>query len=88
MHLASDQGSVSRGASSSTHRIRITARTSGGPGGGPQFLGYSDGVLIENLTINNSPVSESPCGGNNTVRNNTRISSSLSLCPGTDGGGN
>lgn len=88
VHLASDQGSVTRGASSSTHRIRITARTSGGPGGGPQFLGYSDGVLIENLTINNSPVSEDPCGGDNTVRNNTRISSSLSLCPGTDGGGN
>lgn len=88
VRLATEGGTVNRGSAGHSHRIHITARTSGGANGGPQFLGYSDQITIENLTVTNSPISESPCGGNNTVRNNTRINSTLSVCPGTDKGGN
>jgi hypothetical protein len=88
VHLGRLGGFVDRGTSSSNHRITITGRTSGGTDGGPQFLGYSTDVTIENLTITRSPISESPCGQRNTVRNNTLINTTLNVCAGTDGGGN
>jgi len=86
--IASDSGVVNKGSASHAHRIRISARTTGGANGGPEFLGYSDQITIENLTLTNSPINETECAGNNIVRNNTRINSAMTLCPGTDQGGN
>lgn len=89
--IAAEGGSVTRGAATHPHRIRITARPPEGSGDLAGFLGYSDGITIQNLAVTGSPISESPCGalqGDNAVRDNTLVDSPLDLCPGTDQGGN
>jgi hypothetical protein len=48
----------------------------------------SSSVVIENLSVTNSPVTESPCGRTNSVRNNHLVQSRLRVCTGTNGGGN
>jgi hypothetical protein len=51
--------------------IRIAART--------EFPNTSD-ITIQNLTVTNSAIRESPCGNNTTFRNNTLVNSSQSIC--------
>lgn len=49
----------------------------------------SSNVTLENLTVTNAGIREAPCDGtDNVVRNNVLVDSTLTLCPGTDGGGN
>jgi hypothetical protein len=60
--------------------VRIAARTE---------LAPSSEITIQNLTLQDSAITENPCDGtNNVVRNNTLVRSSLNVCSGTDGGGN
>ena len=51
--------------------IRIAARS--------EFPNTRD-VIVENLTVTNSAVRESPCGVNITFRDNTLINSPLNVC--------
>ncbi|MDH6224472.1 hypothetical protein [Streptomyces sp. MJP52] len=64
--VAAQSGTVSGGG-----EIRLAART--------EFPNNSD-ILIQNLTVTNSAIRESPCGINTTFRNNTLINSSQSVC--------
>lgn len=67
------------GTVSNSPEIRISSRTE---------FPVSSNIVFQNLTVTNTPVRESPCGNNNSVRNNTLIGSSLNVCSGTNGGGN
>nr|WP_311132461.1 hypothetical protein [Nonomuraea gerenzanensis] len=51
--------------------IRLAARS--------EFPNTSD-IVIQNLTVTNSAITESPCGVNTTFRNNTLINSRQSIC--------
>jgi hypothetical protein len=51
--------------------IRLAART--------EFPNNSD-IIIQNLTVTNSALRESPCGTNTTFRNNTLVNSSSGVC--------
>jgi hypothetical protein len=64
--LAAQSGTVSGGG-----EIRLAART--------EFPNNSD-IWIQNLTVTNSAIRESPCGTNTTFRNNTLVNSSQSIC--------
>jgi hypothetical protein len=89
--IASQGGSVTRGSASHSHEIAITARPAQGSGDLQGFLGYSDRITIESLTLTDVPINEGPCGalrGSNVVRNNQRTNSPLNVCSGTDQGGN
>ncbi|MGW0604333.1 hypothetical protein [Streptomyces sp. NPDC002640] len=64
--LAAQSGTVSGGG-----EIRLAARS--------EFPNNSD-IWIQNLTVTNSAIRESPCGTNTTFRNNTLVNSSQSVC--------
>ena len=66
VNLAAQGGSVTGPGD-----IRLAARS--------EFPNNSD-ITIQNLTVTNSAVRESPCGNNTTFRNNTLVNSSLNVC--------
>jgi hypothetical protein len=72
--IAADSGTISRGG-----EIRIASRT--------EFPPSAD-ITFQNLTVTGNTIRESPCGINVRVANNTLIDSNLSVCAGSDGGGN
>ena len=67
MNIAATSGTVNGGG-----EIRIAART--------EFANSSD-ITIQNLTVTNNRIAESPCADNSTFRNNTLVSSTQSVCP-------
>jgi hypothetical protein len=64
--VAGQSGTVSGGG-----EIRLAART--------EFPTNAD-IYVQNLTVTNSTVRESPCGTNTVFRNNTLVNSSLNVC--------
>jgi hypothetical protein len=66
VNLAAQSGSVTGGG-----EIRLAARS--------EFPNNKD-ITIQNLTVTNSAIRESPCGENTTFRNITRVNSSQSIC--------
>ncbi|WP_247196120.1 hypothetical protein [Streptomyces sp. GESEQ-35] len=66
VNIAAQSGSVTGGG-----EIRLAARS--------EFPNNAD-VTIQNLTVTNSAIRESPCGTNTTFRNNTLVNSSQSIC--------
>jgi hypothetical protein len=66
VNIAAQSGTVSGGG-----EIRLAART--------EFPNNSD-ITLQNLTVTNSAIRESPCGTNTTFRNNTLINSTQSIC--------
>ncbi|MEV5316290.1 hypothetical protein AB0K92_01225 [Streptomyces sp. NPDC052687] len=64
--LAAQSGTVTGGG-----EIRLAARS--------EFPNNRD-ITIQNLTVTNSAIRESPCGENTTFRNNTLVNSSQSIC--------
>ncbi|XVV00244.1 hypothetical protein ACQPW3_22630 [Actinosynnema sp. CA-248983] len=64
--IATQSGSVYGGG-----EIRLAART--------EFPNNSD-IYIQNLTVTNSSIRESPCGNNTVFRNNTLVNSSQNVC--------
>ncbi|MFH8454098.1 hypothetical protein ACH4CD_33310 [Streptomyces fungicidicus] len=66
VNLAAQSGTVTGGG-----EIRLAART--------EFANNRD-VTVQNLTVTNSSIRESPCGENTTFRNNRLVNSSQSIC--------
>jgi hypothetical protein len=66
VNIAAQSGSVARGG-----EIRLAART--------EFTNNSD-ILMQNLTLTNSAITENPCGTNTTFRNITLNSSRMNVC--------
>ncbi|MEU7530501.1 hypothetical protein AB0A74_32570 [Saccharothrix sp. NPDC042600] len=64
--IATQSGSVYGGG-----EIRLAARS--------EFPNNSD-IFIQNLTVTNSSIRESPCGANTVFRNNTLVNTSQSVC--------
>ncbi|CAL9465112.1 hypothetical protein [Streptomyces sp. Tu 3180] len=66
VNLAAQSGTVTGGG-----EIRLAARS--------EFPNNKD-ITIQNLTVTDSSVRESPCGENTTFRNNRLVNSSQSIC--------
>ncbi|MGA5520066.1 hypothetical protein ACPCK2_28085 [Streptomyces pseudogriseolus] len=66
VNLAAQSGTVTGGG-----EIRLAAR--------PEFPNNRD-ITIQNLTVTNSSIRESPCGENTTFRNNRLVNSAQSIC--------
>ncbi|MER6671620.1 hypothetical protein [Streptomyces sp. NPDC000983] len=66
VNLAAQGGTVTGGG-----EIRLAARS--------EFANNSD-ILVQNLTVTNSAITENPCGNNTTFRNNTLVNSRQSIC--------
>ncbi|MFE0549851.1 hypothetical protein ACFW3A_10440 [Streptomyces pilosus] len=66
VHLAAQSGTVTGGG-----EIRLAARA--------EFANNRD-ITVQNLTVTNSSIRESPCGENTTFRNNRLVNSSQSIC--------
>ncbi|MFF8974554.1 hypothetical protein [Streptomyces sp. NPDC014995] len=66
VNVAARGGSVTGGG-----EIRLAARS--------EFPNNSD-ITVQNLTVTNSAIRESPCGTNTTFRNNTLVNSTQSIC--------
>ncbi|GAA2421162.1 hypothetical protein [Streptomyces glaucus] len=66
VNIAARSGTVTGGG-----EIRLAARS--------EFPNNSD-ITIQNLTVTNSAIRESPCGTNTTFRNNTLVNSVQSIC--------
>jgi hypothetical protein len=65
--IAGVSGTVTGGG-----EVRVAARTE---------FPISSGITFQNLTVTNTNITQSPCGGaNNVVRNVTRVNSTLSWC--------
>ncbi|MGW6541561.1 hypothetical protein ACWGBH_01695 [Streptomyces massasporeus] len=64
--LAAQSGTITGGG-----ELRLAARS--------EFPNNKD-ITIQNLTVTNSAIRESPCGENTTFRNITRVNSSQSIC--------
>jgi hypothetical protein len=65
--IASQSGTISGGG-----EVRIAARTE---------FPLSSNITLQNLTVSNTNIRQSPCGGsNNVVRNVTRVNSTLTWC--------
>jgi hypothetical protein len=64
--IAGQSGTVSGGG-----EIRLAART--------EFPNNAD-IFIQNLTVTNQTIRESPCGTNTVFRNNTLVNSSQNVC--------
>ena len=67
VNLAAQSGTVTGGG-----EIRLAARS--------EFPNNSD-ITVQNLTVNNSSVRESPCGTNTTFRNLKLNNSTSNVCP-------
>ncbi|MFI9584024.1 hypothetical protein ACIHCQ_19760 [Streptomyces sp. NPDC052236] len=66
VNIAAQSGSVTGGGG-----IRLAARS--------EFANNSD-INIQNLTVTNSAIRESPCGTNTNFRNNRLVNSTQSIC--------
>ena len=66
VNLAAQSGTITGGG-----ELRLAARS--------EFANNKD-ITIQNLTVTNSAIRESPCGENTTFRNITRVNSSQSIC--------
>ncbi len=66
VNLAARSGSITGGG-----ELRLAARS--------EFPNNRD-ITVQNLTVTNSAIRESPCGENTTFRNITRVNSSQSIC--------
>jgi hypothetical protein len=66
VNVAAQSGSVTGGG-----EIRLAARS--------EFPNNSD-ITLQNLTVTNSSIRESPCGTNTTFHNNTLVNSTQSIC--------
>ncbi|MEE1829774.1 hypothetical protein [Streptomyces sp. SP17KL33] len=66
VNLAAQSGTVSGGG-----EIRLAARS--------EFANNRD-ITVQNLTVTNSSIRESPCGENTTFRNNRLVNSSQTIC--------
>jgi hypothetical protein len=66
VNLAAQSGTVTGGG-----EIRLAART--------EFAGNRD-ITVQNLTVTNSSIRESPCGENTVFRNNRLVNSTQSIC--------
>ncbi|MFG2511501.1 hypothetical protein [Streptomyces sp. NPDC048584] len=66
VNLAAQSGTVTGGG-----EVRLAART--------EFANNRD-ITVQNLTVTNSSIRESPCGENTTFRNNRLVNSSQSIC--------
>ncbi|MGW0823060.1 hypothetical protein [Streptomyces sp. NPDC002845] len=66
VNIAAQSGSVSGGG-----EIRLAARS--------EFPNNRD-ITVQNLTVTNSSIRESPCGENTTFRNNRLVNSSQNIC--------
>ncbi|MEV0389176.1 right-handed parallel beta-helix repeat-containing protein [Nonomuraea sp. NPDC050643] len=66
VNIAAQSGTVTGGG-----EIRLAARS--------EFPNTSD-IVIQNLTVTNSAINESPCGVNTTFRNNTLVNSRQTIC--------
>ncbi|MGA5794989.1 hypothetical protein ACPC27_08775 [Streptomyces cellulosae] len=66
VNLATQSGTVTGGG-----EIRLAARS--------EFANNRD-ITVQNLTVTNSSIRESPCGENITFRNNRLVNSSQSIC--------
>ncbi|MFF5595983.1 hypothetical protein ACFY7K_30070 [Streptomyces althioticus] len=66
VNLAAQSGTVTGGG-----EIRLAARS--------EFANNRD-VTVQNLTVTNSAIRESPCGENITLRNNRLVNSTQSVC--------
>ncbi|MEV8074723.1 hypothetical protein [Streptomyces pseudogriseolus] len=66
VNLAAQSGTVTGGG-----EIRLAARS--------EFPNNKD-ITIQNLTVTNSSIRESPCGENTTFRNNRLVNSTQSIC--------
>ncbi|MGW4021733.1 hypothetical protein [Streptomyces sp. NPDC005009] len=66
VNLAAQSGTVTGGG-----EIRLAARS--------EFANNRD-ITVQNLTVTNSSIRESPCGENTTFRNNRLVNSSQSIC--------
>ncbi|MFE6196795.1 hypothetical protein [Streptomyces sp. NPDC057838] len=64
--LAAQSGTITGGG-----ELRLAARS--------EFPNNKD-ITIQNLTVTNSAIRESPCGENTTFRNITRVNTSQSIC--------
>ncbi|CAM5704029.1 putative protein OS=Streptomyces griseomycini OX=66895 GN=FHS37_001554 PE=4 SV=1 [Streptomyces griseomycini] len=64
--LAAQSGTVTGGG-----EIRLAARS--------EFPNNRD-ITVQNLTVTDSSIRESPCGENTTFRNNRLVNSSQSVC--------
>jgi hypothetical protein len=64
--VAGQSGTVSGGG-----EVRLAART--------EFPNNAD-IFVQNLTVSNSVIRESPCGTNTVFRNNTLVNTSQSVC--------
>ncbi len=59
VHIGAEGGSVDRAGAGNSHDIAITGR--GSSSSETTFLHYSAGIVIENLAITDSPISEGNC---------------------------
>ncbi len=66
VNLAAQSGTITGGG-----ELRLAARS--------EFPNNKD-ITVQNLTVTNSAIRESPCGENTTFRNITRVNSSQSIC--------
>ncbi|MEX3100772.1 MULTISPECIES: hypothetical protein [unclassified Streptomyces] len=66
VNLAAQSGTVSGGG-----EIRLAARS--------EFPNNAD-ILVQNLTVTNSRITENPCGTNTTFRNNRLVNSTQNIC--------
>ncbi|ANS67313.1 parallel beta-helix repeat protein [Streptomyces lincolnensis] len=66
VNLAAQSGTITGGG-----ELRLAARS--------EFPNNSD-ITIQNLTVTNSSIRESPCGTNTTFRNITRVNTSQTIC--------
>jgi hypothetical protein len=64
--LAAQSGTITGGG-----ELRLAARTE---------FPNNDNITVQNLTVTNSSIRESPCGTNTTFRNITRVNTSQSIC--------
>ncbi|MCD7443831.1 hypothetical protein K4B79_37200 [Streptomyces lincolnensis] len=66
VNLAAQSGTITGGG-----ELRLAARS--------EFPNNSD-ITVQNLTVTNSSIRESPCGTNTTFRNITRVNTSQTIC--------
>lgn len=64
--LAAQSGTITGGG-----ELRLAARSE---------FPNNDNITVQNLTVTNSSIRESPCGTNTTFRNITRVNTSQSIC--------
>jgi hypothetical protein len=64
--LAAQSGTITGGG-----ELRLAARSE---------FPNNDNITVQNLTVTNSSIRESPCGTNTTFRNITRVNTTQTIC--------